>query len=90
MEKFSWPRTRGLKKKFFFFPLDFSRREDYMFRSFNVIGSDAEEKPESEELKKIGAARRNCLVVRRREAEPKVEIMRVNLKETGTIEGIQH
>lgn len=23
-----------------------------MFRSFNVIGSDAEEKPESEELKK--------------------------------------
>lgn len=60
-----------------------------MFRSFNVIGSDAEEKPESEELKKkIGAARRNCLVVHRREVEPKAEIMRVNLKET--IEGIQH
>ena len=46
-----------------------------MLRSFNVIGSDAEEKPESEELKKIGVARRNCLVVHRREAEPKVEIM---------------
>lgn len=61
-----------------------------MLRSFNVTGSDAEEKPENEELKKIGAARRNCLVVHRREAEPKVEIMRVNLKETGTIEGIQH
>ena len=59
-----------------------------MFRLFSVIGSDAEEMPENEELERIGTARRNCPVVHRREAEPKAEIMSVGLEETGTIEGI--
>lgn len=55
---------------------------------FSVIGSDAEEKPEDEELERIGTARRNCPVVYRREVEPKAEMMSVGLEQTGTIEGI--
>lgn len=59
-----------------------------MFRLFSVIDSDAEEKPEDEELERIGTARRNCSGVYRREVEPKAEMMSVGLEQTGTIEGI--
>lgn len=59
-----------------------------MFGLFNVIGSDAEARPESEELERIRTMRRNCPGVHAREVQPKVELMRVDLGQTGTIEGI--